>query len=109
MGLPGLGVRTLKLFFCFVLTSLFSFFHFTCDLNKFFNTLLKVELNLRNDNHYWKNFLKIERWTDGMWEIMDVRKNFIKVLFLCVFFCVPQFTSCGRGVNNLLLNGIVLG
>ena len=35
MGLPGLGVRTLKLFFCFVLTSLFSFFHFTCDLNKF--------------------------------------------------------------------------
>ena len=21
-----------------------------------------------------------------MWEIMDVRKNFIKVLFLCVFF-----------------------
>ena len=44
-----------------------------------------------------------------MWEIMDVRKNFIKVLFLCVFCCVPQFTSCGRGVNNLLLNGIVLG
>ena len=35
MGLPGLGVRTLKLFFCFVLTSLFSFFYFTCDLNKF--------------------------------------------------------------------------
>ena len=28
-------IRTLKLFFCFVLTSLFSFFHFTCDLNKF--------------------------------------------------------------------------
>ena len=43
-----------------------------------------------------------------MWEIMDVRKNFIKVLFF-FFFCMPQFTSCGRGVNNLLLNGIVLG
>ena len=44
-----------------------------------------------------------------MWEIMDVRKNFIEVLFLCVFFCMPQFTPRGRGVNNLLLNGIVLG